>query len=304
MKKIILLLLLITSLSAHSKILDKIIGVINDQVYTLSEVERILNTLDARKEISPMIYTEKSYDKAQILKLLQQSFIIKDKLSSLGFVMSDDNVESRILETEKRLGLTRKDLLNFLDSKNISFNEYFELIREAMELNIFNRRIIGPMVSITEQEVKNYYYQNSKNKNNALAYKYYLVDFYLNQDRVIQGEEARLPKILAEYQKTGNIPSIYKNIETNDLGNVTGDDLPKDLSRVLSTTGEGEFSTPYIKNGVVHIFYVKKKDLAESSDFLSKKEFIYNQIFVNKSKAIFKSWLDKESTNYYIQENI
>lgn len=304
MKKIILLLVVFSSISVHAKLLDKIAGVINDQVFTLSEILRINETVSARREISPIIYSQTKYSNFEILKILQRNFIIKDKLSSMGFIMSDDNVESRILETERRLGLSRSDLLNFLESKNISFNEYFELIREAMELNVFNTRVIAPLVSITDQEVKNLYYKLNADKNKALAFKYYVVDFYINEEKVITNEVNRLPQILSEYQKTGNIPSVYKDIETNDLGNVTDEDLPKDLSNILKNTSENSFSVPYIKNGVVHIFFLKKKDLTESSDYLSKKEMLYGQIFTEKSKSIFDSWFDKESKNYFIQENI
>lgn len=304
MKNLILLIIIVLSINAHAKLLDKIAGVINDQVYTLSEIQRIQDTIEARREISPMIYTQKKYTSFEILKLLQRNFIIKDKLTAMGFVMSDDNVESRILDTERRLGLTRQDLLNFLKSKNITFNEYFELIREAMELNVFNSRVIAPLVSITEPEIKNYYYKVFSNKRNTLSFKYYVLDFFLPENRIIKDDIKRMPQILAEYQKTGNIPSIYKNIETNDLGNLTDEDLPKELSSILKQTQEGNFSQAYIKNGMVHIFFLKKKDMTESNDYLEKKEMLHNQLFVEKSKSIFESWFGKESKNYFIQENI
>ena len=304
MKKIILLSLLLASTVSHSRLLDKIAGVINDKVYTLSEIERINSSLTARKEISPFIYTQNKYTNLDILKLLQRGYIIKDKLAAMGFVITDDSVESRIIDTEKRLGLNRRDLLSFLDSKNINFNEYFEIIRETMEFNVFNQRIIAPLVSITDQELKNFYYKLNSEKNKVLAFKYTVVDFYLDEDKIIKNDLDRLPDILSNYQKTGNIPSIYQNIQTNNLGTITGEDVPKDLSTLLNQTNEGSFTKPYVKGGVVHIFYVKKKDLTESSDFLSKKEAIYNEIFIKKSKAIFKSWFSKESTNYYIQESL
>jgi peptidyl-prolyl cis-trans isomerase SurA len=304
MKQTLILLLLLSTSNLHAKLLDKIAGVINDKVFTLSEVDRVRKSVAARKEISPFIYVKDKYSREEILKLMQRSYIIKDKLSEMGFVISDDSVESRIIDTEKRLGLTRSDLLNFLQSKSISFNEYFEVIRETMEFNVFNRRVISPLVSITDQELKNFYYKMNTKKNKALSFKYQVVDFYLAQDKVIKNEIGRLPFILAEYQKTGNLPSVYRNIETNDLGNITDDDVPKDLSNILKKTDEGAFSKPYVKGGIVHVFFVKKKDLTESEDFMKKKDLIYNQIYVKKSKTVFKSWFGKEASNYYIQENI
>lgn len=274
MKKCILVLLILITSTANAKLLDKVVGVINNKVFTSSEIKRFQQTIPARREISPFIYTKKKYSNKEIIKLLQKTYIIKDKLNSVGFVISDDSVESRIKNTEKKLGLRRSDLLDFLKSKNISFNEYFEVIRETMEFNVFNSRIIAPLVAITEPELKNYYYkQNSKNK--ALSFKYKVIDFYLPQSDVVKSQIKNLPGILSEYQKTGNIPRRYKDIQTNDLGSITDDDVSKELSKLLKKTDEGAFSKPYLNSGLIHIFYVQNKDLTESQDFLRNKNKIY-----------------------------
>lgn len=305
MKKIVVcaLLFALNALSAQPKVLDKVAGVINDKLYTLSEINRIQETLPARVEISPIIYQKEDYSDLEILKLLQNRYIIKDTLSEQGFVVSDDSVESRIKETEKRLGLRREDLLNFLNTKNITFNEYFELIREAMEYNIFNGRIIAPLINITEQEVKNYYY-NSRSSSNAQSFKYEILDFYLPADKILAAEKKQMPEVLEEYQKTGRLPESYRNVETSDLGKVRGDDLPKDLSKLLKNTNEGSFSEPYERGGAVHVFYIKSKDLTESQDFARAKEQIYNELFAKRSSGIISNWFSRESRNYYILENI
>lgn len=298
--KIIFITLLSLTLNAQAKLLDKVAGVINDKVFTLSELNQIQKTLPARNEISPLIYPDSKMDLKDILTLLNRSFIIKDKLSAMGFVITDDAVESRIVETEKRLGLGRADLLRFLKSKNISFDEYFEVIRQTMEFNVFNSRIISPLVSISDQELKNFYYKNFA-KGKAFSFKYQVLDFIISQKSVLEQDLKRLPNILEEYQRTGTLPEIYKNFETIDLGLVSDEDLPKEFSSVLRETDEGSFSSSVVRDNVIHTFYIKKKDLTESSDYLSKKETIYNQLYYDRAIKITDSWFDRESANYYIQ---
>jgi len=303
MKKLLIICLFLSATTATAKLLDKVAGVINDKIYTLSELERVKKTISARKEISPFIYVSKKFTTKDILKKEIEIFIVKDKLSAMGFVISDDSVESRIKETEKRLGLRRADLLDFLATKNIDFNEYFELIRQAMEFNIFNRRVISPLVNITEQEVKNHYYKMNKS-NKALSFNYHPVDFTFQESKVLKSDRKRLGSILEAYQRTGNLPQIYRDMETNDLGNVSDEDLPKELSIILKATDEGAFSKLFVKSGVIHIFYLKKKDLTESQDFLKRKAFIKNKIYMTRSKSITKTWFNREALNYYILENI
>lgn len=305
MKKLFLISALTLSVGAHAKLLDKIAGVVNENVFTLSEINRVTNTLNFRKEVAPFIYQKNKYSNSDILKLLQNNYIIKDKLSELGFVVSDDSVESRINETEKGLGLNRAELHQFLKSKGVTFSEYFEIIREAMEFNIFNSRIIAPLVTITDQEIKNHYITKvASNNSKALSFKYTLVNFTLSKDKVLDSDIVRLPEILKKYRATGNIPAIYSSISTNDLGTLSADDLPKEFSKALSNVTEKNFAKPIVKDGTVHIFYVVKKELADSPEFIRAKPRVYQDLFLERSKSIIGAWFAKESLNYYIVNNL
>lgn len=297
------LFLLLLVANAHAKLIDKIAGVINDKIYTLSEIDRIKTTIAIRKEIAPFIYTEDKLSYDQILDLLQNTFIIKDKLSELGFVIGDDTVEARIADTQKQLQLTRPQLLTFLESKGITMNEYFELIRSAMEYKVFQQRIISPLITITDQELKNYYYKISTNRK-ALSFKYKVVDYTLNSSNVSKDDFKRLPAIFQEYRRTGNIPAIYSNFSLNDLGEVSDEDLPKELSTILRQTNENSFSNLYIKDGMIHLFFVSKKELAESQEYIALKPRIYGAILQERSKKITANWLSRESLNYYTLRKI
>jgi peptidyl-prolyl cis-trans isomerase SurA len=141
--------------SNTEKLLDKIVAVINNRVISLTEVDRMRETLEARKEISPVIYTEEKYNQKELLEIMIRSHIIRDKINAQGYIINDDAVESRIKMTEDRLGLKRSDLLQFLKGKGVTYEEYFEIIRETMEFNVFAQRIIAPLITVTEQEIKN-----------------------------------------------------------------------------------------------------------------------------------------------------
>jgi peptidyl-prolyl cis-trans isomerase SurA len=285
---------------AQEKLLDKIVAVVNTRVFSLSELKRIEETLPARKEISPVVYTKDKYSGKELLDLMIQAYIIRDKINAQGYVINDDAVESRIKMTEERLGLKRADLLTFLKSKNITFEEYFEIIRETMEYNIFATKIIAPLISVTEQEIKNEYYRRNSS-NNALSFKYNLVDFYISEKSLVDKNQQRFLAVLKDYQLTGKLPEEYRSLETNQLDNISEDGLNKDLQGALKNTAEGSFSTPVTLSGLMHVFYVQKKDLVESLDFGRAKEQIQNEIFVTKGKNVSHNWFDREYANYYIK---
>ncbi len=285
---------------AQEKLLDKLVAVINTRVISLSEISRIESTLTARKEISPIVYSEDKYSQKQLLDILLRSYIIKDKINAQGYVINDDAVESRVKMTEERLGLKRADLLNFLKTKGVTYEEYFEIIRETMEYNVFASRIIAPLVSVTEQEIKNEYYRrNTTNK--ALSFKYNLVDFYIKESDLVDKSVDKYLAVLKDYQLTGKLPEEYRNLESNNLDNLSEDAISKELGAILKNTAEGSFSVASSITGYLHIFYVQKKDLVESQDFLKFKEQIQNDIFMVKGKAVTTNWFDREYSNYYIK---
>ena len=303
MKKIYLLIILSLSASsayAQEKLLDKLVAVVNTRVISLSEIDRIQQTLPARQEVSPMIYSAKKYSEKELLDILINAFIIRDKINAQGYVINDDAVESRIKMTEERLGLKRSDLLNFLKTKNLTFEEYFEVIRETMEYNVFASKIIAPLISVTEQEIKNEYYRRNS-ANNALSFKYNLVDFYIKESGLMDKSVDRFLAVLKDYQLTGKLPEEYRDLESNNLESTSEDNLSKELASALKGTAEGTFSQAVSLSGYMHVFYVQKKDLVESADFQKFKEQIQNDLFLEKGKAVTKNWFDREYSNYYIK---
>lgn len=299
----ILILLLTLGLStawAQEKLLDKIVAVINTRVISLSEIQRIESTLDARREISPVIYSKPKYAQKELIDIMIRTFIVREKINAQGYVINDDAVESRIKMTEERLGLKRSDLLAFLKTKNLTYEEYFEVMRETMEYNIFASKIIAPLISVTEQEVKNEYYKRNSS-NNTLSFKYNLTDFYISEGSLVEKNNDRFLNVLKDYQLTGKLPHEFKSLETNNLDNINEDAISKELAEILKTTPEGTFSKSISLNGYMHVFYVQKKDLVESQDFARFKEKIQNDIFMSKGEAVTNNWFDREYSNYYIK---
>lgn len=296
----LVLLSFFVSLSAQAVLLDKIVAVVNSQPILLSQINRVGENLEARRNISPQIYNKKTYLKKDLVNIKINEYLLRDKLTEMGYVITDEQVESQVKATEDRLGLDRSALLNFLRSNNFSFDEYFELIRSSIEYNLFLSRIIQPLISITEQDVKNAYYQRHSN-NKRLSFKYELVDFSLDRSNFKKGMLKQFKGVLTSFQQTGILPKEFSNVSTNVIGEIREDGLTSSLKNVLKSTPEGKFSEPTLIGDQYHVFFVKSKDLVESEDFLVRKNQIRAELFQQSMETIAKSWFKSEADKNYIK---
>ena len=69
-----------------------------------------------------------------------------------------------------------------------------------------NKNKIKNKLKLTEQEIKNEFYRRNST-NNALSFKYNLVDFYIPEAKLQDKNENRFLSVLKDYQLTGKLPA-------------------------------------------------------------------------------------------------
>lgn len=292
--------LLSVSTLLNAKQIDKIALVVNDNAFTLSQLKRIQDSINVRRNVSPLVFDKTSFELNEIAEKIINRIIIRNKLSEIGYSINDDYVEEQIKANEKKLGVNRQALLQFLNQQGFNFDEYFETIREAIEYSIFIQRVVSPIVAITDQEVKNTYYK--KHSGNArMNFKYSLTDYSIGKE---SGHGAKFANAISDYKKTNVIAEDFKDFSANNLDEIVEEDISPELNAALKNVGEGEFTKPFMLNGKLHVFYVQKKDLVESSQYLKEKEKIRNELFEKAVVIESKSWLIRERTKHFIKNNL
>lgn len=275
-------------------------AVIDNKIITLSQVKRVQGSLGPRRNISPLIFNKSKFSTKEVVQLMIERHIIRDRLGEMGYVVSDEQVEAQIKETETRLGLTRDRLLDFLSSNNVTFDEYFELVRETYEFNIFNQRVIRPLISVTEQEIKNSFYKENQN-NKTLSFKYTLVDFSLNKKLFKKGMLKRFRGVLKKFQADGSLPDEYSKVSTEMFADISEDGLTKKLKNVLKKTDEGSFTRPVLIGNEYHVFFVRKKDVVESELYQQAKPRIRNQLYSKLAGGVRSLWFKREVNKHYVK---
>lgn len=284
----------------QAKLLDKIEVVFNDKVITNSQIERVKSTMNARKEISPMVYSFKELTNKNVAKTIVRTLTIREKLTELGFIVTDDQVEGQIKSTEKRLGLNRSALLQFLKSRNVSFDEYFEIIREAIEYNIFSTRIIEPLITVSDQQLKSEFLKNFKGSS-SLATSYDLIDYRISKSAFKKIGAKEVQKLINQWKSSGIKPGKIKAVSSHELNEVSDDGLDSKIAKALRKTPQGKLSSAVELGGEIHFFFVTQKKTAESENYMKYKDLLRSKLAMESADSIKDSWLESESLKHYIR---
>jgi peptidyl-prolyl cis-trans isomerase SurA len=277
-------------------LLDKIAAIVDDNIITLSQIQRANKSLLIKKNIAPMVYSKSCYTNNEMLDISVNRFLIRAKLNELGFPVGDDQVEGQIKQNEKRLNVDRDQLRQFLKTQNATYDEYFETLREAMEYSYFVNKVVTPLISVSEQEIKNEFIQQNS-KDARLNIKYTLIDYALPKDM----KHSDFEKIVKSYRSNGVLPDTYSAMTASNLDDITEEGIASDLKTLLKSTAEGAISKVITISGQAHIFYVSKKDLVESENFTKQKEKIKDELFEKNVKSEVSIWFERERNKHFIK---
>lgn len=297
------ILFLLLEASIQAKLLDKISGIVDDNIITLSQMTRISKNLAIKKSVAPMIYDKSNYTIEELINLAIDKYLIRTKLTELGYSITDDQVEAQIKANEKKLNVDRKALMNFLKQQGSTFDEYFETLREAIEYSYFISRVISPTISISEQDVKNTYFK-SNIKDSRLNFKYNLIDYAISKDVVPKLNKGQMEEVVRQYRINSILPENFSTLTSTNLDDITEEGISTELKNLLKQTDEGAMSAVILLNGQYHIFYIAKKDLVESEAFSKQKDRIREELFEAAVKNESQIWFERERNKHYIKISI
>lgn len=289
--------------TADAKLLDKISAIVDDNIITLSQITRVSKILAIKRNVAPMIYDRVDFSSEELLNISINKYLIRSKLTELGYSITDDQVEAQIKSNEKRLNVDRKSLMTFLKQQGTTFDEYFETLREAIEYSYFLNRVISPSISISEQDVKNTYFKKNI-KDSRLNFKYTLIDYSIPKDLIPKLAKGQMEDIIKQYRINSVLPEAFSTITSANLDEITEEGIASELKNLLKQTDEGALTAAILLNNQHHVFYIAKKDLVESEAFTKQKESIHDTLLEAAVKNEAQVWFERERNKHYIKTSL
>ena len=284
---------LATSCKSNTKIIEGIVGVVNDEIILLTELDN--HIIQSQKN------TNLDKDKNQFLKELMDLKILEIQGKRMGIIVTNEKLEEIISEIIKNNGEEKFNEELTKSNRNL-YRLKFELTIQMLQENI-SRIVLKNKIIISEKEIEKYYEKNigSIKKQNLIrmlsmsAKDKEFIDEIID---IFNNREDSLDVKLAKLVERGYIKDKPK-----DLGYVNPKELSSTIYDEIINSKIEEVVGPIKIQDEASFFIILDKTYSDAS-FLLAREDIKNTIYKNKSIKLLDSWFSDLRKSMYISQRL
>ena len=284
---------LATSCKSNTKIIEGIVGVVNNEIILLTELDN--HIIQSQKD------TNLDKDKNQFLKELMDLKILEIQGKRMGIIVTNEKLEEIISEIIKNNGEEKFNEELTKSNRNL-YRLKFELTIQMLQENI-SRIVLKNKIIISEKEIEKYYEKNigSIKKQNLIKmlsmsakdkeFIYEILDIFNNREDSLDVKLAKL------------VERGYIKDKPKDLGYVNPKELSSTIYDEVISSKIGEVVGPIKIQDEASFFIILDKTYSDAS-FLLAREDIKNTIYKNKSIKLLDSWFSDLRKSMYISQRL
>jgi peptidyl-prolyl cis-trans isomerase SurA len=291
------------NVSVFAEVLNRIVAIVNSDVITLYELNAKIKQLTGRQPNDLRNQNMEGYLKArrQVLDLLIDEKLARDKIQELGINVSPKEVESAIEKIKKDNNLTDEDLKTSLKKQGLTYESYRKNIKSELEQIRLISFEVKSKIIIEDEEIKEYY---EKHKDEFTSKeRIHLAAIILtrgnpsNQDKTIPLHR-KAEEIILRLKKGEDFGELAKKFsqgpgaqDGGDLGFFKTSQLDPKLLNVIRELPEGGISKPIIRTSEIQIIKVVEKQERKIKPLNELRDAIYGIIFREKVNNQYTSWI-------------
>ncbi|MFZ0051227.1 MAG: SurA N-terminal domain-containing protein [Desulfobaccales bacterium] len=244
---------LLAGLSARdgsAKVVDQIVAQVNDEVITMSELQRASRSIETQEGISPKGKEGKDFQR-QLLESLIDRKLAKAEAKRRGIKIEDKEVDAALENFKKRNHLADEESLNkALAKAGLTLQELRQNIADQLTQERLLIMAVGLKAMVSEAQVRQVY--EEKYKEGGVQFHLCAIRIDLPPDATAAQQEEikrKAETVIKEVIGGATFPEVAKkySLAEADVGWVSENDLDPRLAqflRQLSPTGVAPVMTP------------------------------------------------------------
>ncbi|MCM2322102.1 MAG: peptidylprolyl isomerase [Oligoflexia bacterium] len=298
-----------TAAQAAPVLLDRLEASVNSTLILNSDISQFRKTEKLRSQLDPLFSGTGVAAKGPTATDREiVDFLIDEKIISQQFPVTDAEVDQEINSIQANNRIDRTALKSALAQQGFAFEDYFELIRASASKRNLIDRDIRTKVSVTDADVKNFFYNKYSKDTASRSYKLKIIVVSVaNHKTGAAAKEAALMarKALQEgqaFEDVANRYSDHSSADTGaDLGTVTEEQMSPAIRAQVKKLQIGQVSEVF--GDPASAYYILKLvdvESGESARLEKMKEEIRNQLMASEYQHQISLWLDRQRQNAFI----
>lgn len=297
--------------SAHCILVDRILAIVNADPIIRSDIETFRKTYSLRKELDPFLGFVEPTLTANENDSRIVNYLIQEQLISQMFKASDQDVEAKIIEVMRSNSLDKTSLITFLKSRGFKYDDYYQLMKSSIEKQQFLNREIRERVNISDDDVRNHYFNSGKvSKNESLEYSLQMIyvdeSNYKSTRYALETANAAHKSVTSGEsftdvaRRTSDDPSAKQG---GEIGFISSESLNPALLKAVRGMKIGAVS-PVV--GVSSGYYILKLiDIrsGQSDHIEAQKNRIREELAKSEYARQLNLWTERAKQNAYIRIN-
>lgn len=302
-------LILSAAAFARAEVVDKVLAVVNDEVVTQREFDRIYVPIkEAYESNFQGEELQQRLDAARkgILDQLIDAKLVISMAKKKNVKIDEEELKKRI-STIKGYYATEEEFLKALDDKGTNLTEFEKDVKDQMLAQELVNQEVASKITVTPAEIEDIY---NKNKERLVA----PVREKLRSILIRKGEgvdtaaaKKKADDILVEIKNGADFATVATQKsegpyapEGGEMGYVAPGQMIKEIDDVVFNMKPGEVS-PVIDTAIgYHIFKVEDRQEARPMELAEVEEFLRAQIYRKKFEEAIVKWIEEKKKNAYI----
>ena len=300
---------------------DRIVAVANDDVITLTELEKAGEEYFERiKMKAPADEVEKALEMArnEVLSSLIDNMIVKQKAAELSIVVEEADIDNATKQILARNNVTIEEFRKELASANISEEQFRDNLRgQILQSKLIDREVRSRIV-IVEEDIMAYYEKEYTQERGESGYNIMQMGFNWKSSGIVgpgsdskqearkKAEEIRARVLAGE--NFAELAKAYSNLPSaadgGDIGLIKKDEMAASMRDVILSMHPGEISEIIeTENGFqfYKLLSHREGDIVVKAPYQSVRDEIRDILYRKEMEEQFKVWVEGLREKAYIK---